>query len=213
MQQVSNTERVAPPQPVCMYTAGGVAFYPLEPVLEKIRVTDIAHALSHLCRYNGHTRKFYSVAQHAFIVSYLVHERYAFEGLHHDDAEAYLGDLIYPIRQHPMMRGFNEAEDRLLQAIGRAYGSPNLYPPAVAIADREVVYHESRSFGPVPVEWKDVYYTSPPARYRITPLPARIARWLYLSRHEELDGDETFLNRLRSRLNRLAFRLTVRREA
>lgn len=72
-----------------------------------INMEDIAHSLAMQCRYNGHTNKFYSVAEHAVLLS-----RYALEAhkgqvmqmpiakvmLLHDASEAYLGDVIAPIK-------------------------------------------------------------------------------------------------------------------
>lgn len=60
-------------------------------------VEDIAHSLGMMCRYNGHVRHFYSVAEHSVIVSLLMKELKLgdpWEGLFHDGAEAYLPDMI-----------------------------------------------------------------------------------------------------------------------
>ena len=51
-------------------TFTGKHFDPIHPVPEKIDVKDIAHALSLICRANGHTRFFYSVAQHSIATVY-----------------------------------------------------------------------------------------------------------------------------------------------
>jgi hypothetical protein len=73
------------------------------PKPETICLEDIAHALSQICRYGGHCKTFYSVAEHAVFVSKRL-ERQGFPkwlqlaGLHHDDAEAYLGDIPRPIK-------------------------------------------------------------------------------------------------------------------
>src|SRR4051812_16341267 len=59
----------------------------------------IAHALSNLCRYTGHSKRFYSVAEHCVLVSRLVDPRFAFEGLMHDASEAFCGDVASPLKK------------------------------------------------------------------------------------------------------------------
>lgn len=77
-------------------------FKDLDP--SSIRLEDIAHGLSNLCRFTGHTRTFYSVAQHALLVSkHLEIQGYdrdvCLAGLHHDDSEAFLGDVNKPLKE------------------------------------------------------------------------------------------------------------------
>src|SRR5689334_10911717 len=79
-----------------MTTFSGEPFWPLDPQPEDIRIVDIAHALSLQCRFNGHTKFHYSVAQHSLIMSFNVPLQFALEALLHDAAEAYIGDLIRP---------------------------------------------------------------------------------------------------------------------
>ena len=67
-----------------------------------IELMDIAHALSHLCRFNGHTKRFYSVGEHSLYVSTLLEYHgpsIQAWGLLHDAAEAYLADLWLPPHQ------------------------------------------------------------------------------------------------------------------
>jgi hypothetical protein len=79
-------------------TFHGVKFYPLDPHPEEIMIEDIAHALSQICRYGGHTPIFYSVAQHSVLVARNLPAELAFAGLMHDGSEAYLGDVIRPLK-------------------------------------------------------------------------------------------------------------------
>jgi 5'-deoxynucleotidase YfbR-like HD superfamily hydrolase len=63
-----------------------------------IEISDIANALSQICRFGGHTRQFYSVAQHSCLVAGLAPKDLKKEALLHDAAEAYLGDVIKPLK-------------------------------------------------------------------------------------------------------------------
>lgn len=87
----------------------GKKFYPFDPKILDICIEDIAHSLSLICRFNGHCTEFYSVAQHSCLVSGLAAEEAkhwgllaeldaARTGLMHDAAEAYLGDIVTPIK-------------------------------------------------------------------------------------------------------------------
>jgi hypothetical protein len=86
-----------------MLTASGQQFRPTAPDPALVRVTDIAHALSHLCRYNGHVRSFYSVAEHSVLMArhFIARRDYPLArwALLHDGSEAYLGDVIRPLKK------------------------------------------------------------------------------------------------------------------
>lgn len=69
-----------------------------KPTAEMIKLEDIANALSKICRFGGHIPQFYSVAQHSVIVAALAPEDRKFEALMHDAAEAYVGDMIKPLK-------------------------------------------------------------------------------------------------------------------
>lgn len=82
-----------------MMTYSGRAFWPLDPRADEIDPLDIAHALSMLCRYGGHVRRFYSVAEHCVLMSHAVAPEHALWALLHDATEAYMVDLPRPINR------------------------------------------------------------------------------------------------------------------
>src|ERR1700724_2684254 len=88
-------------------TFTGRRFYPLSPRVEDVCIEDIAHALSNICRYGGHCREFYSVAQHCNMVSDWMPE-FKLEGLLHDSPEAYIGDMVRPVKHSAEMKAFRE---------------------------------------------------------------------------------------------------------
>lgn len=93
----------------------------LDPQVEDIHIEDIAHALSNICRFGGHSREFYSVAQHSCLVSYLVPMPYQLRALLHDASEAYLGDVIKPLK-HRIALAYEPLEMLFTIAINRRFG-------------------------------------------------------------------------------------------
>jgi len=85
-----------------MRTFTGRKFWPMDPKAEDMSIVDVAHHLAMQVRFNGATKDFYSVAEHCVIGSYLVPDEYAFEFLMHDAPEAWLGDMIRPIKNHTL---------------------------------------------------------------------------------------------------------------
>lgn len=100
-------------------TYSGKKFYPLSPRVEDVDITDIAHSLSLKCRFAGHCKTFYSVAEHSVWVSYLLPDNLKMAGLLHDAAEAYYADIPRPIkRANPL---FSEIEDGIMRVIAEKY--------------------------------------------------------------------------------------------
>jgi hypothetical protein len=132
-----------------MQTYAGVKFYPRDPRPSDIKIEDIAHGLSLLCRFGGQCTQFYSVAEHAVRVSRLVEElggtpHEIFWGLNHDDSEAYLGDVVWPLKQAPEMQGYLELEALCMAAICDALGMPLEQPAIVKHADLVMLATEKR---------------------------------------------------------------------
>src|SRR5690349_636686 len=103
-----------------MQTFTGRQFYPLDPRLDEIDPLDIAHALSMICRYGGHTKHFYSVAEHCLLMSHAVAPEYALWALLHDATEAYVGDMVRPLKHH--MPDYRQIEDNLMEVIAERFG-------------------------------------------------------------------------------------------
>src|SRR6266496_3875421 len=94
--------------------ASGKWFNVFNPKPEDVDIRDIAHALSNQCRFTGHTKEFYSVAQHSVLVSTFCAPEDAAWGLLHDASEAYLSDIASPVKKHPDFGPFYlEAEKRI----------------------------------------------------------------------------------------------------
>jgi hypothetical protein len=114
-------------------------------------VDDIATALSHVCRFSGHVPWHYSVAQHSWLMSYLVPEPVALEALMHDAAEAYLGDVPRPIKLG--LSDYRAVSDIMDAAIAAKWGLVYPWPAAVHESDMRMVMTEARTFGRDTADW------------------------------------------------------------
>ena len=84
---------------IWLQTYTGKAFDLLNPTPEMVDIEDIAHALSLLCCFTGHTKEFYSVAQHSVLCASRAPHKYAMHALLHDAHEAYVGDMNSPLKR------------------------------------------------------------------------------------------------------------------
>lgn len=135
-----------------MQTYTGRAFYPLNPQPAHVDLEDIAHGLANLCRYGGQCRTFYSVAEHSVLLSYAVPPELARWALMHDASEAYLSDVIRPIK--PYLRGYYAIEERVLEAIAVRFDLP--WPAPLALKpydDRILLNEQARLMAPPPMPW------------------------------------------------------------
>jgi uncharacterized protein len=125
---------------------------PLEPNRTNYCIEDIAHSLSLQCRWNGHSKSFYSVAQHSVYASDFVRIKgeskptvdrdYRFAALMHDASEAYLCDVPRPIKGH--LGNYKELEAKTELAIQNRFGiivNPHVLD-AVKLVDNELLVRE-----------------------------------------------------------------------
>ncbi len=132
----------------CIRTYTGIMFDPLNPDPDLIDLADISHALSLLCRANGHFRTFYSVAQHSINCMEEAKARgysrkVQLACLLHDASEAYLSDVTRPVKQE--LPKYLEIEKPLQELIWKKYLGESLTEEENAQVfeiDDAILYHE-----------------------------------------------------------------------
>jgi hypothetical protein len=179
-------------KPDFIETYTGLAFRPLAPEVDKIRIADIAHSLSLEPRFNGHSREPYYVAEHSVRVSRLLKEwgcstPVQFWGLMHDATEAYLRDLSATLKHLPEFAFYRQAEERLMLAICERFGLSPTQPARVKKADQVLLATEARDLMAFRSEhWGELKEV--PLEERITPWSSREAERTFLHRFAELSG-------------------------
>lgn len=130
-------------------TWSGIHFDLENPTPEMVRIEDIAHALSHICHWGGHSRGFFSVAQHSLLVSRHADSDLALWGLLHDSAEAYLGDISRPLKR--VIPQFKDLELRVMEVVAAKFGLPWPEPHGLKQIDNFVLCMEARDLMPANV--------------------------------------------------------------
>jgi 5'-deoxynucleotidase YfbR-like HD superfamily hydrolase len=118
---------------------------------EDVRLPDIAHALSILNRFTGHSLAPYSVAQHSVFVSRLLPDEHALWGLLHDASEAYLGDVATPLKH--ALTEYRAMEERVQRAIAQHFRLVWPMPPEVKQADLIALATEKRDLVSCDHDW------------------------------------------------------------
>lgn len=141
-----------------MHTQSGRVINPLSVRPEDVDINDIAHSLAMTCRYNGHTSRFYSVAEHCCLLASYMMPRSSMEvhlrgvdlaraALMHDASEAYVGDMIAPIK-HQWFRFDQEIEAPVVVTISEVFGVPLADFAAIKEFDRRISYNEMEALHP-----------------------------------------------------------------
>lgn len=167
-----------------LQTYTGKQYWPLDPRPEDVDLRDIAHVLSQLCRYGGHTLFFYSVAEHSVLLSRAVPREHALWALLHDAAEAYCVDLPRPLKRS--VHGYEKIEIRNLTAIAQAFGLPlPPTPAAVKRADTAILADEQvQVMGVPPARWPQL--DQPPLGVMVQGWSPRRAEAEFLERFEQI---------------------------
>jgi 5'-deoxynucleotidase YfbR-like HD superfamily hydrolase len=166
-------------------TITGRRFWPLDPRVEDVCIEDIAHALAHLCRFNGHVQAFYSVAQHSVLVAQHVAPEDALQGLLHDASEAYLCDLSRVVKHDANLARYRFYEGRLQGLIYAKYGLPLEEAAAVKAADTTLLQDEVRWVA-LHADQRPPYMNGPGFGVQIVPWPPVRAKREFLSLFETL---------------------------
>lgn len=170
-----------------LQTYTGRRYYPVSPRVEDIAITDIAHALSNLCRFGGHVDRFYSVAEHCVLLSTWADKENALSALLHDATEAYVVDLPRPIKY--LLSEYRELESRAWVAISKRFDIDLILPEQVKEGDNRILLNERNTFLSNAERWSI-------DDSGLLPLPVTVEGWSpvkaekrYLERFFELYND------------------------
>jgi hypothetical protein len=179
-------------------THTGTKFWPLEPFVTEIYIADIAHSLARQCRFNGHCKPFYSVAEHSIEVSCQVPLEFALWGLLHDAAETYLSDIVRPLKSRCVYsvpdcgiitaKTYRECEEELLEAVALRFGLVRPMPDEIGFADDRMLATERQQlFDERQPHWDGLNGVEPyPIVLRC--MECGLVEKMFLLRFEELIG-------------------------
>lgn len=155
-------------------TYSKINFRPLEPVADDIKIEDIAHSLSMLCRANGHYDSFYSVAAHCIncyeeAMARRESPRIALACLLHDATESYISDVTRPVKKY--LDKYMEIEENLSKVIYEKFlgeGLNEYESHVVKMIDDAMLYYEFFEFSAVRLFEEPPYVAATPDFYKGT---------------------------------------------
>ena len=162
-----------------------------DPQPDTLSILDIAHNLARINRFNGATRTPYSVADHSVWVSKVVPEEFALAGLMHDASEAYLGDIIAPLKSR--LPEYIRLERNFDSVIGETFNvrSGGNTPRKVHEADKAAAVLEMFALGHPGYREQEKHLQTMPDELRFEPVIPRSperATELFIDRFNQLTG-------------------------
>lgn len=169
-------------------TFSGGKFHILDPQPSEILITDIGHALGMLCRFTGHVRRFYSVAEHSVLGSYLVPKEDALWFLMHDSSESFITDINRPLKHYTAIGSvYDPIERTVMNAIIKKFGLAPVEPVSVKQVDNAMLFAEKEQLL-VPLEWDSKWGNVKAAKIQVRCWPPEVAETEFLHRYYELAG-------------------------
>lgn len=166
-------------------TYSGKKYFPTDPDPADVDIKDIGRSLSKMCRFGGHSKWFYSVAEHSIHVSRVVPPQFALQGLLHDATEAYCVDVPRPLKVQ--LTNYADIEERNWQAIASRFGLPPVLDQSVKDADNAVLMAErDQIMSRKMPDWHPNLMMIQPAKVRISCMTPSRAFRLFMWRFEEL---------------------------
>lgn len=135
-------------------TYTGKKLDPFNPDPGQIDIIDIAHALSNICRFTGHSSYFYSVAQHSAIMAQKATTANRGWALLHDASEVYIADISSPVKRHKVFQGYKKTENKLQRVIFEKFGLYGDVPGEIKDLDLKMLATEARQLGLMTSEWE-----------------------------------------------------------
>lgn len=155
----------------------------IDPQPEDILIQDIAHHLSQINRYNGGAKFPYSVAQHSLLCSTHITPAYSMHALLHDAPEAYIQDIIRPLKRL-LHDQYHPIEERFEQVIAEKFGLDCLMNEHVKAVDNRMGDTEARELLNKPPLWP----IGEGYPFRLCQMEWHEAKAAFLRRFDEIGG-------------------------
>lgn len=163
-------------------TFTGKQFWPFDPRATDFDIVDVAHQLGMVCRYGGAVTRFYSVAEHCVLLSHAVPYRFAYPALMHDLAEAYIYDIVRPVKKS--LPEYRTIEGRIEEVGAGHFRVVYPWPDEVIDADRRIVTDERQQLmTDTTTPWADA---GEPLGIKVKGWTPEVAKVRFLQRFHEL---------------------------